>query len=453
MSALAVSGEGHVELSSDAQTAQDAPAEVVAETAPLSAARTVLYSSGNLGAGFFYSLNNFILPFFLKNLGAPTILIGILSSSYSIEGSIIQPLVGAWSDRTWVRGLGRRRPFILAFLPLCVLFIALTPFIPGVGAQLGASKTTILVLAALAIFLFTLTFSVLYDPYLTLLPDITPPKQRGSVNGVFQLFGALGQMLLLLIGALLNVDLPILFLITAATFALFFIPSILGVREPRALPGAEMRHRYTLRQYWRELRSDPQVLLYYATQLFLGFGINAITPYLTLFATQEAHLDDTGALIISFILLLSTTVAVWPLGILADKRGLKPVFVLGMVCMAGASLAAIVVRDPIALGVIMAVAGVGNGAQFAASYPLLTRIVFPDRMGLYTGLNGSVNAITAPLAVLIAGGLITALGFKALFPFVAAMFLLALIPLAVLRIEKSHYQRSMREGTLAGESA
>lgn len=98
----------------------------------------------------------------------------------------------------------------------------------------------------------------------------------------------------------------------------------------------------------------------------------------------------------------------------------------------------------------MVVAGIGNGAQFAASYPLLTRIVFPNRMGLYTGLNGSVSAITTPIAVLIAGGLITALGFKSLFPFVATMFLLALPPLAALRIERSHYQQSVRASALSG---
>ena len=65
----------------------------------LSLATKLLYSAGSVGTGAFYSFNNFVLPPILKSFGAPDLLIGLLSSTRSIEGAVIQPTIGALSDR------------------------------------------------------------------------------------------------------------------------------------------------------------------------------------------------------------------------------------------------------------------------------------------------------------------------------------------------------------------
>src|SRR5207248_703424 len=69
----------------------------------------------------FYAFNNFVLPQLLKAAGAGDLLTGLLSSTRSIEGAIIQPTVGALSDRTRTR-LGRRRPYIALGIPLSAAF-------------------------------------------------------------------------------------------------------------------------------------------------------------------------------------------------------------------------------------------------------------------------------------------------------------------------------------------
>jgi MFS family permease len=239
------------------------------------------------------------------------------------------------------------------------------------------------------------------------------------------------------VGALLGVDLRVLFLITAGTLLAFYLPTVLGIREPRNLPGVLEHRRYTVRDYWNGLRADPQVQLYFAVQFFLWFGINAITPFLTLYAIKEAGFSTGGALILSLVLLLSTAVFVWPFGVLSDQLGLRRVFLLGMICMAGASTTGIFTHNAVLLFIIVTIAGVGNAAQTASSFPLLTRIVFPDQMGLYTGLNTAVTSVAAPLSAFIAGELIDHIGFTAMFPFVASMFIVSLVPLAILRVETS----------------
>ena len=374
-----------------------------AELQPLAPRKAITYSSGSIGAGIFFALNNFVVPFVLQPLGASNILIGLLSSTRSVEAAVIQPLVGVWSDRTWTR-LGRRRIFIAVCVPLCALFLALTPFaalLAPVGATLGWSRAQAALIAASAsIFLFSFTFNVMYDPYLALLADITPNRQRGAVNGVLQAFGAVGQVLFLLVALLtailLHLRIEWLFPIAAALLLLFFAPTVLGIREPRVLPGAQVHARYTLRDYWHGVTGDRQVQLYFAVQFFLWFGINGILPFLSLYAINVAHFSEQGALLLSLVLLISSAVCVWPFGILGDRLGLKRVFFFGMVCMAGAAVAGIFLHGALALFALLTVAGIGNAAQTSSSYPLLTRLVAPDRMGLYTGLNTAITSIAAP---------------------------------------------------------
>jgi MFS family permease len=228
---------------------------------------------------------------------------------------------------------------------------------------------------------------------------------------------------------------------------------VFGIREPRTLSGTSESHRYTLQDYWNGLRADPQILLYFANQFFLWFGINAITPYLTLYATHQAHFNTTEAFGLVLVLLLSTALFVWPFGLLGDRIGLKQVFVIGVVCLSGASIAGIFTYALVPLYIIVFVAGIGNAAQTAASFPLMTRIVEADQMGLYVGLESLVTSIAAPLSAGLAGVLIQLYSYSTMFPFVAAMFVLSLVPLAILRMEKSlAYRRRHAARGRSGEA-
>jgi MFS family permease len=280
------------------------------------------------------------------------------------------------------------------------------------------------------------------DPYTALLADITPARHRGAVNGLFQFVGFIGQIALLLGGVFLfGVTDPkaqdhaffTLFLVCAAALAVFFVPTVLGVREPAKLTDAPVRRRHSLGEFWRALRGERQIQLFFAAQFFLWFGINGLSPFLTLFAVSIGF-TTSEALLLAAVLLVVTAASTWPLGALADRIGLKRMFVLGLVLMAGASVTASVVHDHTLLVAILAVAGVGNAAQTVSSYPLLTRLVRPDRMGLYTGLQSTITSIAAPASAVLTGLAIGRLGATILFPVVACVFLAALVPLALLNV-------------------
>src|SRR6266508_1900257 len=154
--------------------------------APLTKSRTLLYSAGSVGAGAFYAFNNFVLPNLLKAFGASDLLIGLLSSTRSIEGAVIQPTVGALSDRMWTR-LGRRRPFMLIGIPLSAVFFVLAA---------GASD---LLTLAVGIVLFSIFFNAAVDPYAALLADIAAPNERGILSGVSTGIQLLSQVVFLIV--------------------------------------------------------------------------------------------------------------------------------------------------------------------------------------------------------------------------------------------------------------
>jgi hypothetical protein len=61
-----------------------------------------LYSVAAIGGGFFYIFNNAVLPLLLSRLlPGNLLLVNLMSNTRSIEGAVIQPVVGAWSDRIW----------------------------------------------------------------------------------------------------------------------------------------------------------------------------------------------------------------------------------------------------------------------------------------------------------------------------------------------------------------
>src|SRR5215472_17237944 len=91
-----------------------------ADPSQIRAVRMLLYSAASIGTGAFYAFNNFVLPPILQSFGASNLIIGLLSSTRSIEGALIQPTIGALSARTWTPA-GRRRHFLIVGIPLSAM--------------------------------------------------------------------------------------------------------------------------------------------------------------------------------------------------------------------------------------------------------------------------------------------------------------------------------------------
>src|SRR3954471_7727968 len=89
----------------------------------------LMMNLGFFGVQFSFGLTqSAVNPLFLL-IGAKPDQLPILNLAGPITGLIIQPLIGAISDRTWHPRWGRRRPFVTAGAILCALILFAFPFV------------------------------------------------------------------------------------------------------------------------------------------------------------------------------------------------------------------------------------------------------------------------------------------------------------------------------------
>ena len=391
----------------------------------LSARAAFWYLLANLGYGMFYALNNFSLGLYLKQFTANNVLLNLMGSSHSFEGAIIQPLVGNASDRLRTPG-GRRRPFMLIFTPLSALFLLLTP----AAAQLPS--TVRLGGLVLCIFLFTVLFNVAQDPYQALLSDITRPEQRGRITGIWMFVGVFGQALTLL----LPLSFEMKCYLTAGIMLLTTGLTCANTREP-ALPepDAYTRRQTQILATLGGLRTLKQVRKAIAALFFLGFGIGAVLPSLARFVQAITHCSDGTAERMPLVLIAMTALGVLPCGWITDRIGPKKMLLAGMTLIGVAAINGLWVTSLPQIAVVLIVAGLGNAAQSASAYPLLTRLVPPEEIGFYVGLQTTAFSIAAPLTSILTGVLTNQGGFRYIFAVCAVSVTVALLILSSLRLE------------------
>src|SRR4051794_25404494 len=100
------------------------------ERKPLMTTGAILMMNlGFFGVQFSFGLTqSAVNPLFLL-IGAKPDQLPILNLAGPVTGLLIQPLIGAISDRTWSPRWGRRRPFITAGALLCALILFVFPFV------------------------------------------------------------------------------------------------------------------------------------------------------------------------------------------------------------------------------------------------------------------------------------------------------------------------------------
>jgi maltose/moltooligosaccharide transporter len=133
---------------------------------PLMGTREILMMNlGFFGVQFSFGLTqSAVNPLFLL-IGAEPDQLPILNLAGPITGLLIQPLIGAISDRTWHPRYGRRRPFITVGAILCAIILFAFPF---VGA---------LWLGVICFWLLDAGNNTSMEPYRAFISDRLPKSQ------------------------------------------------------------------------------------------------------------------------------------------------------------------------------------------------------------------------------------------------------------------------------------
>ncbi len=140
-------------------------------------------SFGFLGIQFGFALQNANVSRIFETLGASKDELPILWLAAPVTGLLVQPIIGYYSDRTWHKKWGRRRPFFAVGAILATL------------ALFGMPNSTELWMAVLMLWLMDASINISMEPFRAFVGDMLPNEQRTSGFAMQSFFIGLGAII------------------------------------------------------------------------------------------------------------------------------------------------------------------------------------------------------------------------------------------------------------------
>ena len=166
-----------------AQTSQNGAVDL-AHKPTMSTAQILLMNVGFFGIQYSFGMQQNIMSPIYQFLGASPDELPILNLAGPVTGLLIQPLIGALSDRTWSDKWGRRKPFFLIGAAGCSIFLFLMPFVTAVW------------MAVLCLWLLDASNNTAMEPYRAFIADRVPDKQLAKGFLAQSLFIGAGSVLI-----------------------------------------------------------------------------------------------------------------------------------------------------------------------------------------------------------------------------------------------------------------
>jgi maltose/moltooligosaccharide transporter len=382
-----------------------------------------------LGFGFFgvsviWGVYNAFVPIFLaEKFGLAPHIIGFFMTLDNIAALLIQPPVGAWSDRLRTR-FGRRIPFILIGAPITALAFGLIPL--AAALPLFVACTSTLLLSA----------ALWRTPVVALMPDITPSAKRSQANGIINFMGGIGTIIALQTGGMLyklSPNFP--FWLGSALVIVAALIVFLFVKDPTEYEQAE-KQPGMFESLRNELKSEDKSALRLFLAIFFWFiGFSAVETFFTLYAKNYLGINEgDGATLLSVFPLFFVLFAI-PAGWIATRIGRRTAIAIGLVIVSlvlgllyilppevlltglaplplvGIPLAEGGARMLTIAGLMLILGGTGWAFVNINSLPMVVDLVGLARVGTYTGLYylfSTFSAIVGPnvngWAIKLSGG-------------------------------------------------
>jgi len=402
-----------------------------------------------LGFGFFgvsviWGIYNAFVPLFLANkFDLSPVWIGFFMTLDNIAALLIQPPVGAWSDRLRTP-IGRRMPFILIGAPIGALVFGVIPLAAVLPLFVACTSTLLLSMA------------LWRTPVVALMPDLTPSEYRSQANGIINFMGGVGAIISFLVGSMLykmNPAYP--FWLGSALVIISTILLFAFIREPKeAYTHEEQPSMLTsLREI---IKSPDNSALRLLSAIFFWFiGYAAIEAFFSLYVNKHLGLEESeGARLLSQLSLLFVIFAI-PSGKIGAVFGRRKTISVGLVLMTACvaaifilpipTLTTVLTRLPVLgdipiIGTILMVAGVAWSLININSLPMVVDMTEPARIGTFTGLYYLFSTLSAIAGPNLMGWVVTLAGknYNAVMGASPVFFLLALLLMLGVRKGESH---------------
>jgi len=356
-----------------------------------SISKTLLLGFGFFGVSVIWSVYNAYVPIFLANkFDLPPLLIGFFMTLDNIAALLIQPPIGAWSDRLRTP-IGRRMPFILIGAPLGALAFGLIPIQSFLPLFVACTSTLLLSMA------------LWRTPVIALMPDITPSRYRSQANGIINFMGGIGAIIAFLYGAdLYDINPAYPFWLGSVLVVFASLMVLLFIREPKEFETTDKTDPnlwVSLKKVWNEQEKSPLRILFAIFCWFVAY--NAIEAFFTLYAVNHLGLAESdGARLLGQLSLFFVLMAL-PAGLIGGSLGRRRTIMIGIVGLAACMLAMFVVpantltisltRLPVlgnvpVVGIILMLAGISWALININSLPMVVDMTDDLHIGTYTGL-------------------------------------------------------------------
>jgi MFS family permease len=387
---------------------------------------SVLWLSLNFQSGAFIALvipAQILLFVTVGSAGstAQALVLGELSFAGALITLIVQPLVGAISDR-YSGALGRRRPYIAAgtvvlVLGIVVLALAQTmaAFVAGfILTQLGGAVAT--------------------AAYQGLLPDRVPPEQRGAASGFMGLMTILGTLGSLVTAAIvlgsvtsqtpaadIQQAIRVYYALTAIILLAGALITVIGVDESTmegepslsssGIPDVPWRLN-TWVAPWRHANFRWVFL----TRMAVIMGLTLFMTYIAYYFARVSHLSQfvQSTAIVAALALLGAVLSALLVGIASDRTRRVPIVCVATTLMAAAALMFVLRPGEVPLIPLGLLFGLGFGAYTSVDWALAVDVLPSMRdagkdMGLWSTAS-VLPALLAPAAGSVVIALSAALG-------------------------------------------
>jgi MFS family permease len=401
--------------------------------------------------------------------------LGGMAALGAVTALVLQPTIGALSDRTYTR-LGRRRPYILA--GACGLLIGLSLL----------AITRVVALYVTGLFIVVVANTISGTACQGLVPDCVPARQRGAASGYMGLMTMLGTVGSLAVASVLLGQsgnggsatggiahgASLFYALAAGVLVVGATVSLIAVNEHKHLGlqvgagksegrrnakfhevAAKLREekvlvsrRVRLARLWLDPWRHANFTWVFLTRAFVMLGLALFTTYIEYYFLRVAHVASfvQATAINAILALLGAVCSTLLMGVLSDRmRRRAPIVCGAATLMALAALTFVIAPGRVPLWPLGIVFGLGYGAYMSVDVALAVDALPTHKdagkdLGLWS-MASTLPAIVAPLlgSVVIfladrAGQ--TALGYRGVFA-IATLFL-ALGAVLVLKVRESH---------------
>lgn len=381
------------------------------------------FALGFLGLQFAWQMRIILSAPVTENLGADPFIYGLIWLAGPFTGMVVQPLIGALSDKTKSK-FGRRRPYLLGGAIIASIALWLFPnsgeIVNHIAQWLHLPLPAMagLVFAGIMIWVIDACINIAQGPYRALIPDVVPAEQHSLANSYISLAIGLGSVIAAATAPVLKIvfhyqmSIPAQFIMAALAFTLAMTWTCLTIHEKSTLNSELTEDAAPQVGFWQSMKEffalSPEVSKICVMQFFTWIGMMCMMIFFTNFAIHTVYgvpdltkltadlqaqfmgtqtsATNYSSICFAIFNLVCFIIAV-PIGVLAGKFGNKKVHIISLLSMVGAYLImGIFKNSPVVVAAGMALSGIGWASVCALPFAMLSRYIKPGTEGSVMGI-------------------------------------------------------------------